>query len=232
MTSNIFLLSLAVTLFIIAHLAMSSSPFRSKIILRYGKYVFLGIYSLVSSGLLTWSIYEFLGAPNIPVFTPTIILKQISLVLMIFSTFFVVAGYTTPNPGIIGMESFGINSGARGVLKITRHPVMCGVFLWGISHILANGHQAAIIFFGGISILALTGAIHIDRKRNVEYGNEWTRYKEKTSFVPMVAIIVGRAHIESSEIPWWQTTLSIFLYVLALWGHYKIGRPVIPSSVL
>ena len=231
MNYNIALLGLSMTLFVTSHLAMSSEKFRSKIILCYGNYGFLGLYSLVSGALFGLAIHTFLNAPHIQVFTPVTALKQVSLALMVFSAFFVVAGYTTPNPGLIGMERFGLNSGAKGVLKITRHPVMWGVFLWGISHILSNGHQAALIFFGGISILALTGALHIDRKRNVIYGDKWVKFKKTTSFVPMIAIVVGRTQIERGEIPWWQTALSILVYLLALWLHPEISRQVIPFNI-
>ncbi len=231
MTSTILHLALAMGLFIISHLCMSVRPLRSAIILRSGKYTFLIIYSVVSGVLLGWAIHTFMTAPHVLVFQPSTTLKHISLTLMVFSTFFIVAGYTTPNPGVLGMARLGLQSGAKGVLKITRHPVMWGVILWAMAHILSNGDQAAIIFFGGILILALSGAIHIDQKRRAEYGDCWVRYETETSFLPMLAIVVGRARIERGEIPWWQSALSILIYILALWAHSEMGREVVPLRI-
>ena len=227
MTNTIFHLSLAMALFISSHLLMSTKRFRGGIVSHYGKYGFLGVYSLVSSFFLGWSIYAFIFAPHIPIFESNPTLKQISLSLMMFSTFFVVTGYTTPNPGIMGMERVGLRVGATGVLKITRHPVMWGVALWGISHILGNGHQAAAIFFGGITFLALAGAVHIDMKRRTRYGENWIRYENETSFWPMMAIATGRTRIERGEITGWQTVLSILIFIFMLWAHLEMGREVI-----
>ena len=150
---------------------------------------------------------------------------------MILATFFIIAGYSTPNPGIMGMEQTGLENGTKGILKITRHPVIWGIALWGISHVLGNGHLAALIFFGGFSVLALTSAHHIDRRRQAKYGDAWRTYKEQTSFWPLGAIIMGRTRVERGEIPWWQTLLSIIAYVCMIWGHAYMGRSVYPKSI-
>jgi uncharacterized membrane protein len=53
---------------------------------------------------------------------------------------------------------------ARGVLRITRHPVMWGVGLWAAVHLVANGDLASLLFFGGFLLTALGGAWHLDRR--------------------------------------------------------------------
>ena len=38
--------------------------------------------------------------------------------------------------------------GPRGVLRITRNPVMWGIGLWAVAHMVPNGDWASLLFFG------------------------------------------------------------------------------------
>lgn len=231
MTGTLAHLAAAMALFIATHIGLSSRPVRTALIARLGKWGFVGAYSVVAGLLLWWAITAFLTAPHVEVFVPGTGFKHASLTVMLIAVFLIVAGYTTPNPGIMGMEARGLQSGARGVLKITRHPITWGVALWGLSHALANGHAAALIFFGGLTALALAGAAHIDTKRRAKYGEAWTAYEQATSFWPLGAVLTGRARVERGEVPWWQTLLSVVVYVGILWGHARMGRDVFPMAM-
>ncbi len=230
MTGSIFHLAISTGLFVGLHLFLSSRTVRRPLIGRLGKWGFTGVFAAISAALLTWSISAYLAAPLVGLYEPNTAMRHASLSLMLFAAFFVVAGYTTPNPGIVGMETRGLQSGARGILKITRHPAMWGVALWGISHILGNGHLAALIFFGGFIILALAGAAHIDAKRRAKHGADWQAFEDATSFWPMGAILAGRTRMERGDIRWWQSLLSIALYIGMLWMHARMGRDVFPMA--
>lgn len=41
------------------------------------------------------------------------------------------------------------------VRRIVRHPMLTGLIVWGIAHLLANGDQRSLIVFGGLTIWAL-----------------------------------------------------------------------------
>ncbi|MEK9725344.1 MAG: NnrU family protein, partial [Rhodospirillaceae bacterium] len=180
MTGTLPQLAAAVGMFVASHIVMAWAPVRGPLAARFGRWGFMAMYSGVSAALLGWAIQAYAAAPVVVLTEPGTALKHGALTLMLIATFFIVAGYTTPNPGIMGMEQVGLRSGARGVLKITRHPVMWGVALWGIAHALANGHVAAWLFFGGMTVLALAGAAHIDAKRRAQHGDAWIAYQDAT----------------------------------------------------
>jgi predicted DCC family thiol-disulfide oxidoreductase YuxK len=71
---------------------------------------------------------------------------------------------------------------ARGVLRITRHPVMWGVGLWAAVHLVANGDLASLLFFGGFLLTALGGAWHLDRRLAATEGERWRCFVAVTSF--------------------------------------------------
>jgi len=230
MTGTITHLALACGLFLISHFGLSLKCLRIPISERIGYWGFKGLYGLVAFAAFAWMTMAYLDAPNVSLFAPPVAFQHGSLTLMLIAAFFVVTGYTTPNPAIMGMESAGLASGPRGVLKITRHPVMWGVAFWGTAHVLASGHLAALIFFGGLTALALGGALHIDAKRRASHGEAWAAYEAETSFIPLGAILAGRIRVEKGEVRWWQSLLTVGFYVGMLAAHAEAGRDVFPMG--
>ena len=75
---------------------------------------------------------------------------------MPLALFLLVGGVLIPNPSATGMTGvLDRLEPARGVLRITRHPVMWGVGLWAAVHLVANGDLASLLFFGGFLLNAL-----------------------------------------------------------------------------
>ncbi len=229
MTDSLVALFLASLAFVAGHLILSSRPVRQPLIGKIGMWPFRGLYSVVAGVLFTWMITAFNKAPEVMLFESTIGMKHLTLSVMALVSFLLVCGYTTLNPTAIGMEKAGLQSGPRGVLKITRHPIMWGVILWALSHILANGDAAALIFFGGLAVLAFAGACHIDMKRRHDGGTEWDAFMKETSHIPLLAILKGQTRVERGEYRWWQILLSVGLYAGLLFLHEPvIGRYVLP----
>jgi len=178
---------------------------------------------------MAWMVLAYGDAPRTVLWEAHTAIRHGSLTIMLLAFFLLVCGATTRNPGIMDMEEKGLQTGAIGILKITRHPVMWGMALWGVSHALANGHQEGLIFFGSLAALALVGASHIDYRRTLSLGDRWRDYMAVTSHVPLGAILSGRAKVGKGEIKWWQTLLSIALYASFLFSHETLfGRYVLP----
>jgi uncharacterized membrane protein len=114
----------------------------------------------------------------------------------------------------------------RGVLRITRHPVMWGVGLWAAIHILANGDLASLLFFGGLLLTALGGAWHLDQRMAATEGVRWQRFAADTSFTPFVALLTGRQPWAWAE--WWRPAawgLGAFVLLFFLHVHLFGVRP-------
>ncbi|MDD9878524.1 MAG: NnrU family protein [Magnetovibrio sp.] len=230
MIGSLVHLCAAAFLFVASHLVLAAPKLRQPVAGAIGEWGFKGAYSLVSVALFAWMIMAYRAAPEVELFEPGTAMRHASLTLMMIAAFLVIGGYTTPNPGIMGMEAVGLRAGPRGVLKITRHPVMWGVALWGVSHLLGTGDAGAMVFFGALTVLALAGAWHIDAKRRASHGEAWKAFEAETSFWPLGAILAGRTKIERGETKWWQTLLAVLAYVGMLWAHAEMGLDVFPPG--
>jgi uncharacterized membrane protein len=220
MTGSLTALAIATLSFLASHLLLSYPPIRVPLVARLGEPAFRGVYSAVSLLLLTWMAAAYGDAPVVDLFYPPIGMQHLSLLIMPFACIFLVAGLTTPNPSAIGGDRPEIlEDGPVGILKITRHPVMWGFALWGLAHLLANGDAASLILFGGITLLALVGARAQDGKKRIQLGDAWTRFAERTSFVPFVALVRGRVRMMPAELGWWRIGLGLAVYAALLWLH-------------
>lgn len=220
MTGTIGLLALSMTVFVLSHVLLSAPPIRTALVQRSGERPFLLVYSAVAAVLLAWVVFAYADAPPVVVWAPPTGLRHVSLSVMLLAFILVAAGVTTPNPSLVGVDAKAV--AARdpvGILKVTRHPAMWGVGLWGISHLLANGDAAGMVLFGGMTILALGGALAIDHKKKLLSGGAWRSYCAKTSYLPFGALATGRTHLRLGEIGYWRLALGVALYVLLLGTH-------------
>ena len=112
-----------------------------------------------------------------------------------------------------------IDAGPVGIMKITRHPVLWAVALWGTAHLRASGDAASIILFGGITLLALVGAAAQDARRRVQFDAVWQAFAERTSYLPFAALLRKRTRLRFGEIGWWRIALGLGLFAFLLWLH-------------
>jgi uncharacterized membrane protein len=71
----------------------------------------------------------------------------------------------------------------RGVLLITRHPLLWSLALFGIAHVIPNGFASDVAFFGGFFLFVLVGARHQDQ-RKLATNPDYRAFHEATPFVP------------------------------------------------
>lgn len=212
--------ALSVALFVGGHFLLSAPPIRRPLVRVLGEWPFLGLYSVVALVLFVWVLLAYGAAPVVPVWTPPTALRHVSLSVMPFACILLVAGVTTSNPSLAGVDSGAIaGRGPIGILKITRHPVMWGIGLWGIAHLLANGDAGGMILFGGMTVLALGGALAIDAKKRVALGDAWETYCAQTSYLPFGAVLSGRTRVGLGEIGYARLALGVVLYGVLLAVH-------------
>ena len=134
----------------------------------------------------------------------------------------------TLNPTAVRQErslkSFG---DPRGILRITRHPLMWGIALWAFVHLIARGDTASVIFFGSLLLLAVSGTILIDARKNRTLGADWERFASVTSNLPFAAILQGRNQFRFDEIGWKKVSIGLVAYLVLLLVHPTIfgARP-------
>jgi uncharacterized membrane protein len=122
------------------------------------------------------------------------------------------------NPTIVGAEGLLKSADpARGMIRITRHPIMWAFMLWAAAHILARGDVKSLIFFGGLLLVAALGTVFIDLRKKAN--PDFARFAALTSNVPFIAILQGRNRIVWREIGWLLPAIGIAVYFGVLSFH-------------
>lgn len=219
----IFHLALATLVFIATHF-VSSTALRVTLVEAIGERAYLGAYSAVSFFTIGWMVWAYLRAPFLPVFqVPG--LKLWPLVVMPIALILLAAGLMTPNPSAVGREArLKEEEPARGIVRITRHPVMWSIALWAAVHLVARGDAASIVFFGGLLFVALAGTKLIDVRKEETLGEEWKRFAAVTSSVPFTAIIEGRNRFVFAEIGWKRILVGLAAFVILFLAHPYLFR--------
>jgi uncharacterized membrane protein len=203
----------ATAAFLLTHF-VSNTPLRARLVASMGEWPYRGVYSLVAFVTLAWMIFAFADAPREPLWPG---LQWVPLALVPFAFVLIACGYWR-NPTMVGADRLlKSEDPARGIIRITRHPIMWGLMLWAAAHIVARGELRALVFFGGFLVLAALGTVLMDaRKRS---NPDWPRFAAVTSHVPFVAIAQGRNRLAWREIGWRRPAIGIALYVAVLFVH-------------
>jgi uncharacterized membrane protein len=147
------LLILGLIVFIGTHsFTMARGP-RGNLVRRFGEGAYKGIYSLVSlAGIVLISIGygQYRANGYIPVWDPPVWTRHLSLILVLVAFIAFVAAYL---PGHI-----------KSRLK---HPMLVGVKVWALAHLIANGDLGSILLFGSLLAWAVAARISVKRRDEV-----------------------------------------------------------------
>ena len=76
------------------------------------------------------------------------------------------------------------------IKRFIRHPMLTGVFLWAVAHLLVNGSVRAWVLFGGIAVWAIVEIILINRRDGVYIKPDAPGFSEEMKTIFMGAIIL------------------------------------------
>ena len=196
---------------------ITSTPLRAALVKGIGERAYVAAYSALAFATLGWMIWAYGKAPPEPVFPG---LRLAPAILLPFAFVLLACGLLSRNPTMVGAERLLANpEPARGIIRVTRHPMMWGFMLWSLAHVLARGERMASVFFGGFLALAALGALLIDQRKARTLGEDWKRFAALTSYAPFGAILQGRNRFDAREIGWRNPAIGLALYALFFWGH-------------
>lgn len=227
MSAALWVTGLASAAFVISHLALASHVMRDPLVARFGEKGFQGLYAVIALLILVAMMLAYSQAPLIFLWIPGHGLRHLPLLVMPLALVLIAGSLLAPNPSAVG-KSGALDQAepARGVLRITRHPMMWGIALWAVAHILANGDWASLLFFGGLLLTAILGSLHLDRRMASDQGERWARFAAATSYIPFAALLGGRQRWSWSE--WGRPALfglGAFIALLLLHPYLFGVRP-------
>ena len=147
----------AATIVFLATHFIASTPLRPVMVSPIGEWPYRGAYSLVALVTLIWMGWAYGNAPREMLWTRTGAKHRTSSCRIAFVL--LACGYGR-NPTMVGAEKLlKSEDPARGMIRITRHPIMWGIMLWAAAHIVARGDLKSLVFFGGLLALAAIGTL-------------------------------------------------------------------------
>ncbi len=216
----------ATTAFVGSHFLLSH-PLRGPLTSRFGERGFLPIYGIVAIATFAWFIAAAASAPGEPVWWVAGQGVWDVATLVMLGAAILLAGSFVGNPAAVDPSLRPrIPAQPRGVLAITRHPMMWAFTLWGLVHAALWGSAANLIVAAGIVVLAFFGSRAQDAKKERLLGENWRAYEAKTSFWPFGAQVARRATWRA-VVPGAGVLLGGLVFWLVATGvHGWLGGPV------
>jgi uncharacterized membrane protein len=186
-------LIIGLAVFIGSHVFVTRREARAALIARTGEMPYKALFALVSLlglVLIVWGFAHYRVEGYVQLWTPPAWMRHVTVALVWPAIIFVTAAYI---PG--------------DIKRTLKHPLLVGVKLWAVAHLLSNGDLGGIILFA--SILAWAVFDRITLKRRTDPGAPPIPVRGRRNDI--IAIVVG----------------TILYLALGLWFHPKIiGIPV------
>ncbi len=145
------LLVVGLALFFSPHLIPTQPQVRHALVDRWGLNIYKGAFSvasLIGLGLIivAFSEVRYLSG-NIQLWNPPVWTRHLAFLIMLPAMILLVAAY--------------VPSRLRTAAK---HPMLVGIKLWALAHLLANGDLAAVLLFGSFLAYAVFDRISLKRR--------------------------------------------------------------------
>ncbi len=183
MDGDIITLIAANIAFVGTHFAMSH-PLRAPMVKALGAGGFQGAYTVVSFATLAWVYFAFTAAPpaDLPGSGDA---GWIAATIITLPGMILLAGSLVGNPALpTPMAEAQARAEPKGVMRVTRHPMMWGIGLWAASHMILFWSIRTMVTALAMGILALVGAKLQDAKKEALMGESWAEWERRTSYWP------------------------------------------------
>ncbi len=208
-------------LFVVTHLGLSHGAVRQGLVDKLGQWPFRGLYSLVAfltlgpAAVLWWQnrhlgpvLWELPWWPE----------RIMAALLVLFGLLLFFQSLATPSPA----SMVPAKNEARGVLRITRHPMNMALALWGLAHLLANGTLGDVAFFGSFVVVGVVGAYQMDARLKRQKGEDFTNFCKQTSVLPFGAILRGRNRLAVDELSFPLAVIGIAVFAALAFFHGRL----------
>jgi uncharacterized membrane protein len=193
------ILILGLIVFLAPHSLTAFRAARQRVVDRIGLAAYKAIYSSVSVigvALIVYGFGLYRSAGWIDVWQPPSWTRHVTVALMWPSIILIVAAYVPGN-----------------VKRTLKHPMLAGVKLWALAHLISNGDLGSIVLFGAILVWAAFDRITL--KRRADPGAPPIPLGGPRN--DLIAIVIGTALY---------LALGLWFHPLAI-GVYAFGTPAL-----
>ena len=198
--------------FVGTHFLMSH-PLRAPMVKVLGDIGFQIGYSVVSLATMAWMYFAFKAAPLTTPLWPgfdDVSWAVGSVIVLLGMVLF--AGSLIGNPAMPAPNAAdAARKEPQGVFRVTRHPMLWGFSLWGVSHIIAAPTGRTLVVALAIIVLSLVGAKFQDAKKRGQMGEAWAEWESNTSYWPRPG--------QLGAIGWKTWLAGIAIWFAASWAH-------------
>jgi len=141
-------LILGVFIWVLTHFIPAvEQPLKKSLVDRFGENGYKGVFSLLIVSSIVLIVLGWRSTPEDLLYIAPAWARSLSFPLMVLSFL------------LIGAAQY-----PTMIKRFIRHPMLMGVAVWSISHLLINGTTRALILFGGLGLWALIEMLLINRR--------------------------------------------------------------------
>lgn len=203
MDGDLITLAAANAAFVGSHFAMSH-PLRAPLVKALGAGGFTLAYTVVSFATLGWVAHAFTNSDAVDLpgsgeagWIAATVITWFAMVLL--------AGSLIGNPALpTPMAEAQARAEPKGVFRVTRHPMMWGIGLWALSHMVLFWSTRTMITAFAMGVLALVGSKLQDGKKARLMGAAWGEWSSRTSYWPRLGqfFSVGAVPLVAGTVLW------------------------------
>jgi len=148
------ILVVGLVVFFASHFFVAAREKRAALIERLGQGGYRAVFSVVSLvglALIVWGFAQYRAEGMIPVWSPPVWMRHVTVGLMLISVVVVTAAFIPSH-----------------IKTWTKHPMLAAIKIWAFAHLLVNGDLGSILLFG--SFLAWAVYARIAAKRRGDLG--------------------------------------------------------------
>lgn len=200
----LLIVTVGVALFVGVHLVPMVPVWRAALVDRLGEGGYKAGFAVFALAGLIGAIVAYRFTPHAPLWPSPPPLRIITAILMFAAVL--------------------LFAGAKGVpwfKRIVRHPMLWGIGLLGVAHLLANGEVAGLILFGGLAVFGFAWQPLSDRRDAAVDPAAWAETRRTTSFWPF-----AKWHARSDPVTLRPLIAGAIVYVaLVLLHPWLFGVP-------
>lgn len=125
-------------IFFAIHMVPWSGALRESLVSKMGLNPYKGVFSLIALAGIVLIVIGKGQAAFVSVWDPSPQLQHLTRLLVLAGFILLPAAHMKTN-----------------IKRFTRHPMLWGVVLWGVGHLLANGDRASMVLFGSFVVYSL-----------------------------------------------------------------------------